>query len=75
MALEMEGLKAEALAAYRRAVEIDSGHLRAVANVARLEPLVPPVEPATGVESELAEGEPESSSEPTDDLAASTLSR
>jgi len=44
MALERAGRNAEALASYRRAVELDDGHVRAAANLARLEPLVP-VEP------------------------------
>ncbi len=44
MALERSGRKSEALAAYRRAVEVDAEHARALANLARLEPLVP-VEP------------------------------
>jgi len=39
MALEHEGRRAEALEAYGRAVALDSGHERAVANLARLEPL------------------------------------
>lgn len=52
MALERNGRPAEAAFAYGRAVELDAGHSRAVANLARLGPIVPvPVAPdEVGVE-------------------------
>jgi len=40
MALEHEGRRGEALEAYGRAVALDSGHGRAAANLARIQPLV-----------------------------------
>jgi len=45
MALELTGDREGAVVAYRRAVEIDSGHDVATANLARLEPTVPSTEP------------------------------
>jgi tetratricopeptide (TPR) repeat protein len=55
MALEIHGRPAEALAAYRRAMELDPAHEKATTNLARLEPLVPPVDAPDEETTEVAE--------------------
>jgi tetratricopeptide (TPR) repeat protein len=45
MALEHNDMAGEAVVAYRRAVELDGGHVRATANLARLELFAPVVDP------------------------------
>ena len=45
MALERNDLAGEAVIAYRRAVELDAGHVRAAANLARLQPVAPVADP------------------------------
>lgn len=55
VALERAGRADEAIAQFRKSVELDPGHAKAAASVARLEPLVGTPEPADPVATAVAE--------------------